>query len=249
MLANHKVADSSRFIKSQMKIIPVLATTLLFSSFATMSALAADVTGFSTGTFVNPLPATAITSGVGTNTFNFGTAFDNVGAGQISFESASFSSGFNTPFKLGKLRYFNGTTVNDSEADSVDLSLGLTFTTPSIPTSFSTFNLSLINSPNTSSPDDSADYLFFNGTKTLAPFFIDGISYNVNLTGFGNVVGDGFLTSNSSQFRIREGSSATADLFGVVTVATEVPEPGSLALLGIGLVGLIARRKVKSRNT
>ncbi|MBC7416181.1 MAG: choice-of-anchor K domain-containing protein [Herminiimonas sp.] len=231
-----------------MKVFSVLALATAATIFGAAPASAADVVGSSTGVFVNALPATAITTGSGTSSFTFGSAFDSVGVGSLSFVASSFSANFNSSFKLGTLNYFNGTTVFGTDINSVDLAIGLKFSVPPIAPAVSNFNLTLINSPNVGTPDENADFVFFNGAQTLTPFLINGIAYNVTISGFGNVIGDGFLTSDSTQFRVREGKSATADLFGVVSVASAVPEPTSLALLGLGLVGIAAGRRAKKRK-
>jgi hypothetical protein len=231
-----------------MKISQLFLSIITTSYLLAGSVFAADVQGSSSAVFINPQPSFADVSGTGTNFFSFGSAVDSVGPSTLGFSSAAFSTNFGTPFKLGTLTFFNGTIAGNSGADSVDLSTTLNFTAPSIPSTTSDFSLILNNTTNTSDPDASADFVYFSGVGSVNSFLIDGIAYNVKISGFQNVIGDGFLTSDSTQFRVREASSATADLFGVVSIANNVPEPGSLALIGLGLAGFAGARLKKRQK-
>lgn len=224
----------------------LVALGLVAAVFLAASGSAADVAGSSTGVFVNPQPSGAVTTGVGTSTFTFG---DNTGFGsppnQLTFAGSAFSSSFETPFKIGTLTYFNGTVAFGTEVTSVDLSLSTVFTTPTIPTVSNAFTLSVVTTPNTGDPNADADYLNLPTSFGASDFVIGGTTYHVALTGFGNVVGDGFLASNATQLHVREGASATADLFAEVTSRTSAaPEPASwaLMLIGFGGIGTAIRR-------
>lgn len=204
-------------------------------------AFAADVGGTTTGVFVNPAPASATTTGVGTNVFTWGVGSGSAPS-KLSFAGGAFSSDFETQFKVGSLSYFNGTISSNSGADSVNLSLKLDFTQPALGLIASSYKLDLINSPNTSDPNASADYVYLPSAFSTTSFTIDGTEYRVKLTGFQNVVGDGFLTSDPLQFHVREGGTASADLFAVVTseALPPVPEPSTCALMLGGLVAVAA---------
>lgn len=91
-------------------------------------------------------------------------------------------------------------------------------------------------------------YVNTNGAGTLAvdgTFFANGTSAVVNFTesnltwaGFNKILSgfDGFDGTDDGQFNGR----FDADLTGVV----EIPEPGTLLLLGAGLIGLFGRRRL-----
>ena len=212
-----------------------------------LSASADPIAGTTTGVFVHPVPAGATVTGVGTSAFTWGAGGTfGTGPNRMNFTAVPFSTDTETDFKLGSLSYFNGTTASGSTPETVDLSIGLNFATPPVGLQTSAFTLNLVSTPNTSDPDASADYVNFPSSYPGNTFVIGGTTYNLRVLGFRNIVGDGFLASDSAALHVREMGTATADLYGRVTTQTGVPEPGSLALLtGLAVSGatLLRRRK------
>jgi PEP-CTERM motif len=215
----------------------------LISSFAAFSAHAADVIGVSSAVFKNPLATNTTYSGVNTNSFTWGNPGNfGVGANNLTFTGASFDAPLNTAFKLGTLSYFNGTTSLGSNPTSVDFKSRLSFSQPGIPDVLSTFTFALNSTPNSNDPVASADFVTLNSLTSPSRFVINGITYTININGFRNVIGDGFLNSNPGQFHVREGRRASAELFGTVTAVPE-PETYAMMLAGLGMLGFLARRK------
>ena len=71
-------------------------------------------------------------------------------------------------------------------------------------------------------------------------FTVDGVLYVFNLLGFST---DGGTTINN-QFLSMEQSNNTAGLYATIqTRGSVVPEPGTLALLGLGFLGFVAARR------
>jgi hypothetical protein len=226
------------------KLFAVAAVSL----FA-LSAQAADVIGTSGATFTHAanLDSGAVFSGVNTSSFTWGNgSVANVGPNNLTFTGANFSANFGQDFKLGTLSYFNGTTALNSNLKNIDLRSNLNFVQPGIPSVASDFTLRLNSTTNTSDPIASADFVNFSSTNSSSRFVIGGATYTVRISGFRNIVGDGFLQSSATEFHVLEGRRASADLYGSVVVASApVPEPETYALMlaGLAMLGVVARRR------
>ncbi|APW59675.1 choice-of-anchor K domain-containing protein [Paludisphaera borealis] len=213
--------------------------------------LAAVVTGTDTGVFVNPVPSSGVTvTGVGTSHVTYGVGSDSLPNSLTYAAVGSISSTTETPFKLGTLTYFNGTTVSNTTPDQISLQISLNLTQPGAVNQNFNFALNLVSTPNTSDPDASADYVYFPSSFSSTTFMSEGVTYTLRVLGFENVVGDGFLDSNSSQLHVREQGTASADLYGVVTTDTSgvVPEPASIVSAAVACVFGLAGLSRRARN-
>lgn len=229
---------------------PSVVTKITFTAVASL-ALANSVqaappfTGNSSGTWGTPTPsAFPITfSGVGTNTFLWGDpASFGTGANSLSFAGNAFSTNFNTPFQVGTLTYFNGTTTIGTTPNSVPLNVLLAFTDPSGLNQNFDFAFNLTSVPNTGTPDENADFVYPPNSFSNTSFNFGGQDYTLQLLGFSKDGG----TTLVNEFRVRESETDTAGLYARITLNPRTtPEPSSIqALLGIaGLSAVVGLRK------
>jgi len=210
--------------------------------------------GSDSGVFVNPAPATAVTSGVGTNIFRWGSGDPS----SLSFIGESFDTEPNTPFKLGHLTFHNGVIASGTGADSVTLDVLMSF--DNVPEKNSVFpiNFHMINTLNTDDPIASAD--------TVG---IDGFSFTFNVLEGATASADIIAMLSTNLSALPSGAVPTgAELFstrpfdpsgnyslsivGFADPSTggfiggSVPEPSTLLLVSLGLIAaLTVRRRLR----
>ncbi|WP_100639750.1 THxN family PEP-CTERM protein [Marinobacter salexigens] len=231
---------------------------------ATASAALIDITSVNgSWTATNPAGVTTSSANGGTNNrISWGNpAYPNTQKSGYQFDSLApiWNIAEETAFDLGTFTHFNfpiyddGTVLTSAtlevqtqlEIDSVSHSL----------TSF--FNFTHNETPNSSNPcaDGGANGygVNINGCADEVSFIlnagatdsvsIDGTEYFIDLLGFFN---NGSLTDT---FWTQENLENTATLRGVITsVTSEVPEPSTFALLGLGLMGLGLRNRKRKQS-
>lgn len=200
----------------------------------TSNLFASIVNGSISGAFINAIgPQNMVTSGAGTDTFLWGDGSrPGNDASWMNFSGKNFSTETNKVFTFGTLTYFNGTVYHGTESTGVDFRVSLDLSSPAGISSDFTYNLELINTPNKSDPNESADYVVFPGTMPESYFSVNDTDYTMQFLGFGNLSGNAFQTLDG--FHILENTTATAELLGVITEYTpqQTPVPGAVWLLG-----------------
>lgn len=165
---------------------------------------------------------------------------------QLTFNGKKWESGLNQAFSLGTMTYRNGSVYNGL-IESVDLSINLFGSEPTDFNEFMSYQLPIINTPNTTGNKYSdADYLSILDNNNHV-FTLDDLSYNFKVLGFSIDGGKSLFTN----FISPEGSIVSADLYGQFSIAggsepSPVPVPPTFILLASGLftLGFIRRKQV-----
>ncbi len=205
------------------------------------------IAGSSSGTFLNPAGDPGmVVAGVGTSSFSWGTPSGTPNPNNLTFTGLPFATTTETVFTVGRLDYYNGSVALGSSAEQVDLKITMAFTTPAGIIEDFQYTLQLINTPNTGDPVGDADYVKLPTTFVPKVFSHDGVDYTLQLLGFGNPSGGGFVFID--EFFVFEDARATADLLARVTSdIPPVPEPATMALTGLGLAAAGALRRRRGR--
>jgi hypothetical protein len=216
----------------------IFATSLLTAQ----NASAIVFTGTATGSWTNP-DATfgysiANNDAGGTATVNWGTPATTNFNNQFEFDGVGsdglpgWSANLNDVFLLGDFAYRNGAVTNH-DFNGVDLSVTLDMVSPLALTESFDFDFRVTNTPNnTGNPVLDGDIVTVINTLSTTVFNFAGTNYTLEILGFSS---DGGATVRTD-FSSPEGATANAGIYGRIT--GNIPEPGSLALVALGLIGL-----------
>jgi hypothetical protein len=240
-------------------IVTLLGVPLLFGG----SAMATAYSFNSSGSFSNCVSCSIASSGAeigwgGTNSIN-GTGRSAYNGNTIIANPLSAQTGTTpaTQDTIASLTWFNATTSADSTAMNVtaDYKLALNFTSPT--PGGSTNDIFDLNITNTANNAEVCVFFFFcsntgpvndttgfsNGSNSLT---VDGLT----LTDISFVAsGDSTFSATTGIWSNPEGDTSILLIkANIAVVPTQVPEPGSLVILGTALAGLaFARRRLALR--
>jgi hypothetical protein len=207
----------------------------------TLSAVDGAWSGAVGGTYVNYPVGVAVSYGNGLEDqvrWGTSTGEGQSGLGFTGVAPPDSTFGIGDAFEIGQLRHFNNPISGGTAASAVDLTIYLTFTDPAGLGNFF-FNFTIDETPNNVGTGN--DFIDFPSAFSDDTFMYGGVEYTLELLGFGESA-DNIL----DEFESPEGTTNATLLWGRITTPPSVPEPGTMLLFGVGLLGLVGfRRKFK----
>ncbi len=197
---------------------------------------------------------TGTTGGSNVNYQTVATSYGNLSEDQVRWGTGSSGqsglgfTGVGTPytfnindvFEIGQLRHFNNPINAGTAASQAFLTISMNFSDPAGLNGAFDFTFAIDETSNAPGPPLSDDLITFPASYASETFEISGIDYTLQLLGFGDI-----STSLLDDFSSPEGGTNDTLLWGRITTPNPVPEPATMLLFGIGLLGLagVNRRK------
>jgi hypothetical protein len=237
---NHKqvlqytTTERENYMKHLISSLAV-ATVMLFSSTAFASVV--TVGGSSSGIFTNPVEqSNSWYSGVGTQLFLYGKGSYWIGGTSgLLYKGDYFEvKDPSEKFKIGTLKYFNGTSYVGTSVDAVDLEVSIDFA--GLTDQKLSLGLNLDQTLNSLSPAD--DYVYLpEAVSSSAIFNINGKDF-LFMALFGKFI-DGVFTE-VDYLQVAEKHYGSVGLYGMFT---PVPVPAAFWLFGSALATLFVTRR------
>jgi hypothetical protein len=216
-----------------------VAVTLATAWFALPASAALITISGITPRFVNPAPAGVTINNLGDPiTARWGVPAGGTGQSGYNFNDSVTPVAVDTNVNAGRFLLGTLTHLNQPIFEPWLTSIGLSVTVDilgGVPGTFTeVFTLFHSETPNDCgcAPNDN-DIVTFSAGTLNSSFALGGQDYTLRLLGFSDDGGNTLLANFSSV----EGGNNSTQLWAQI-VATQVPEPGSLFLLGAGLLSL-----------